>query len=254
MSFRSKDDFGDSKSNLIFLDLSDLLLLTKEELDKTLSRLPDLKLKSDILEEASNKKPYFPHSKSNILYTHKQSLKHLVSNSCLSKSSISTQICSSIPDSRISIPDSRISYINPLPQSMSHLNLNDFCGTEIDWKMLTLSRPSTKLEEDYMSKLVELYQFRHKTRIEDGYGFRKAVFRLSRHPPVMQYKPVSLMFDLKSSENTKRILIKEDTTYEAYARVAIETAPNHYSDQTLAAELLSSGNSLDFKLFSDQNL
>lgn len=254
MSFRLKDDLEDSKSNLIFLDLSDILLFTKEELDKTLSRLPDLKLKPDLLEEASNKKPYFPHSKSNILNINKQSLKHWVSNSCLSKPSLSTQTetqtCSSIPDSKTL-------YINPLPQSMIHLNLNDFCGTEIDWKMLTLSRPSTKLEEDYFSKLVELYQFRHKTRIEDGYGFRKAVFRLSRHPRVMQYKPVSLMFDsfdLKRSENTKRILIKEDTTYEAYARVAIETGPNHYSDQTLAAELLSSANSLDFKLFSDQNL
>jgi len=249
MSFRSKGDLEDSKSNLIFLDLSDLLLLTKEELDKTLSRLPDLKLKPDFLEEASNKKPYLPHLKSN-----KKSLKYLVSNSCLSKRSVSTEISAQICSS---IPDSNMLYINPIPQSMSNLNLNDFCGTEIDWKMLTLSRPSTKLEEDYFSKLVELYQFRHKTRIEDGYGFRKAVFRLSRHPPVMQYKPVSLMFDsfdLKSSENTKRIFIKEDTTYEAYARVAIETGPNHYSDQTLAAELLSSANSLDFKLFSDQNL
>lgn len=264
MAFRFKDDLEETRSNLVYLDYSELLVFTKSELDKALARLPDLRLKPDPLDAklVSNEPQtqagvsYFRSPRKSILAPPSASLQVPSSASLQVPSSASLSNLRSISSSASSSRCAKHHFADPVPPSMRHLNLNDFCGTEINWKMLTLSRPPTKLEEDYFSQLVKLYQLRHKTKIEDGHGFRKAVFRLSRHPRVLQYKPVNFAFDsfgFKCNEDRKSILIKEDTSYDAYARIPSETESNQHNEYNLtaAAEMLSSGETFDIKLFSN---
>lgn len=79
--------------------------------------------------------------------------------------------------------------------------------------MLTLARPPNKQEEMYYAKLVEMSKLHHKTKLEDGFGFRKAVFSQTRHPVVLRYnqmRNITTDFD--------RLDIEEDFDYDAYAR------------------------------------
>lgn len=43
-------------------------------------------------------------------------------------------------------------FMDPLPQEMKGLNIDDLANVSIDWKMLTTQRPKSKVEEDFFSK------------------------------------------------------------------------------------------------------
>ena len=45
---------------------------------------------------------------------------------------------------------------NPVPPSMRMVRIEDLSSVDINWRMLTLARPKTKLEEDIFSRLVQL--------------------------------------------------------------------------------------------------
>ncbi|KAI1285522.1 hypothetical protein HDE_12116 [Halotydeus destructor] len=104
---------------------------------------------------------------------------------------------------------------SPVPLSLRHLNMGHFAGTDIDWKMLTLARPPTKRHEMLFSRLVDLRKLHHKTKMEDGFGLRKAVFAVSRHPLVMRYGRSHVSLD--SGEGSGGVL-QGDFDYESYAR------------------------------------
>ncbi|KAK7083213.1 hypothetical protein SK128_011729 [Halocaridina rubra] len=47
-------------------------------------------------------------------------------------------------------------YVDPLPPSMQGLNMEEFYEVDIDWRMLTTARPTTRHEEEIFSRFVEM--------------------------------------------------------------------------------------------------
>ena len=43
-------------------------------------------------------------------------------------------------------------FADPCPASMRHVRIGDLSSVDINWKMLTLARPTTKIDEDIFSK------------------------------------------------------------------------------------------------------
>lgn len=43
-------------------------------------------------------------------------------------------------------------FMDPLPQEMRELSINDLANVAIDWKMLTTVRPKSKIEEEMFSR------------------------------------------------------------------------------------------------------
>eukprot|EP00090_Calanus_glacialis_P027315 TRINITY_DN43018_c0_g1_i1.p1 TRINITY_DN43018_c0_g1~~TRINITY_DN43018_c0_g1_i1.p1 ORF type:complete len:192 (+),score=46.49 TRINITY_DN43018_c0_g1_i1:130-705(+) len=55
-------------------------------------------------------------------------------------------------------------FANPCPPSMRQVRISDLSSVDINWKMLTLARPETKIEEEIFSKLVQLDKLRLASR------------------------------------------------------------------------------------------
>ena len=43
-------------------------------------------------------------------------------------------------------------FCEPCPQSMRHVRIGELSSVDINWKMLTLARPTSKIDEDIFSK------------------------------------------------------------------------------------------------------
>ena len=43
-------------------------------------------------------------------------------------------------------------FADPCPKSMRHVRIGDLSSVDINWKMLTLARPTSKIDEDIFSK------------------------------------------------------------------------------------------------------
>ena len=52
----------------------------------------------------------------------------------------------------ISVPPAPYQFADPCPQSMRHVRIGDLSSVDINWKMLTLARPATTIDEDIFSK------------------------------------------------------------------------------------------------------
>lgn len=85
--------------------------------------------------------------------------------------------------------DDHYPFADPMPESMARqVNINDLILTDIDWKMLTLARPSNSYEEEFFSKLVHLHRLRYRLRLNEGHETNKRnIFAVTRHPKVIQY-------------------------------------------------------------------
>jgi len=55
------------------------------------------------------------------------------------------------------------SYGDPIPPSMRSVRLEDLAAVDINWRMLTVCRPKTRLEEEIFSRVVELGKLRLST-------------------------------------------------------------------------------------------
>lgn len=53
---------------------------------------------------------------------------------------------------------------DPVPVSMRHVDIQELSQVDIEWRMLTLCRPSSKLEEDIFTRYVELAKLTRKSR------------------------------------------------------------------------------------------
>ena len=51
-------------------------------------------------------------------------------------------------------------FADPCPQSMRHVRIGDLSSVNINWKMLTLARPTTKIDENIFSKYSTVYTSR----------------------------------------------------------------------------------------------
>ena len=47
-------------------------------------------------------------------------------------------------------------FADPCPQSMRHVRIADLSSVDINWKMLTLARPNTMIDEDIFSKYFKI--------------------------------------------------------------------------------------------------
>ena len=51
-----------------------------------------------------------------------------------------------------SAPEIPYQFADPCPVSMREVNITDLSAVDINWKMLTLARPKTKVDEEIFSK------------------------------------------------------------------------------------------------------
>jgi len=73
------------------------------------------------------------------------------------------------------IANCRSGYPNPVPVAMQSVRILDLAQVDINWKMLTVARPSTKLDDEYFTKLVNLEKLRLETRRQAGFRTRRTV-------------------------------------------------------------------------------
>ena len=52
----------------------------------------------------------------------------------------------------ILVPPPPFQFSDPCPKSMRHVRIEDLSSVDINWKMLTLARPTSKIDEDIFSK------------------------------------------------------------------------------------------------------
>merc|ERR1711953_658131 len=64
----------------------------------------------------------------------------------------------------LSIREEEYEFVDPRPEEMKHVAMEDLSGVTIDWKMLTTSRPAKKMDENFFSQLVFLSRQTRKTR------------------------------------------------------------------------------------------
>ena len=50
------------------------------------------------------------------------------------------------------MPEIPYQFADPCPESMREVNIADLSAVDINWKMLTLARPKTKVDEEIFSK------------------------------------------------------------------------------------------------------
>ena len=220
---------------LHYVDFKDLLVFTQEDLDKEMEKLPDLKLRKDgesILHRRSSAGNLRSMMSQESLFSVSTEVggNHEYMGSLNRKRSRSTSIlsisrpCSSMsfrsffemsksPLSKTDTYEEEIfNYESPVPIGLRHLKMKDLIHTDIDWKMLTLSRPTKKQDIEFFSRLVELNKLHHKTKLEDGYGFRRAAFNVTRHPLILRYNRMRAL-----SDDLDALNIEGDFDYDSYA-------------------------------------
>ena len=62
-----------------------------------------------------------------------------------------------IQGQNIIVPPPPFQFSDPCPQSMRHVRIGELSSVDINWKMLTLARPTSKIDEDIFSKFVDLF-------------------------------------------------------------------------------------------------
>ena len=129
--------------------------------------------------------------------------------------------------------------------------MKDLIATDIDWKMLTMKRPVSKIDEEYFSRVVEMKRLEHKTKLEDGYGPRKNALKFTRHPRTL-YRYRSHDIDTMDFD------LVPDIDYESYARDdPDENQMNHDQVENaneLVAKLLGDDFSDNFTSGKDKEL
>lgn len=116
------DDFlSKKKESVTILDLSKAVANSKEEFRRLYDKVPDFKIKPEKVRvedlKLRDKKFKFKTGKKDFKFTKEV-----------------------------------YTFLDPLPQEMKNLNINDLANVSIDWKMLTTQRPKSKVEEDFFSR------------------------------------------------------------------------------------------------------
>ncbi|CAG9856955.1 unnamed protein product [Phyllotreta striolata] len=61
----------------------------------------------------------------------------------------------------------KYSFMDPLPNEMKNLKMEDLISVPIDWKMLTNLRPKSKTEEALYSRMIDLGKLQNKSRTQE---------------------------------------------------------------------------------------
>ncbi|CAG0895634.1 unnamed protein product [Cyprideis torosa] len=135
MALRLEDFIDKKKEGPSILDLSKTKISSREEFDKAFDKVPDFKIKPEKIRstDAKSHEGHFAFS----------APRHEI---------ISANQSSDFP------------FDNPIPPSMRAVRIEDLSAVDIHWRMLTLSRPKSKIEEDIFSRFVALDKMKRKTR------------------------------------------------------------------------------------------
>ena len=52
----------------------------------------------------------------------------------------------------LAIKEDEYEFVDPRPEEMKHVAMEDLSGVTIDWKMLTTARPAKKMDENFFSQ------------------------------------------------------------------------------------------------------
>ncbi|XP_022249171.1 uncharacterized protein LOC111087294 [Limulus polyphemus] len=190
--------------SLNFLDFSKLKIRTKEDLNSALWKLPELRLRQEQLSEKD------------ILGLHQ------------------------IRSSPIAALE-HYHFIDPIPLTMQNIKIRDLSQVDIDWKMLTLSRPQSKIDEDAFSRFIELDKLSVKTMLADGNVISKR--NVGTAGSFRSIKPSRSLLNVKScssgnrnkhnadeSEEEKEHETLQEFSYSFYEREAREEESRGSSD------------------------
>lgn len=116
------DDFlTKKKESVTILDLSKAVANTTEDFKRLLEKVPDFKMKPERVRpedlKLRDKKFKFKTGKRDFKFTKE-----------------------------------KYAFTDPLPVEMKNLNLDDLTNVPIEWKMLTMVRPKSKVEEDFFTR------------------------------------------------------------------------------------------------------
>ncbi|XP_076336032.1 uncharacterized protein LOC143239097 [Tachypleus tridentatus] len=119
-------------------------------------------------------------------------------------------------------------FTDPIPEAMRNIRIRDLSQVDIDWKMLTLARPLSKLEEDAFSRFIELDKLNVKTMAADSTSASRRNFSQDRifHPlkpkPGLNIKSYSHLkrnkFCFEDLEEEKEHAMNQEFTYSFYER------------------------------------
>lgn len=133
------DDFlTKKKESITILDLSKAVANSKEEFRRLYDKVPEFKTKPEKIRVEDLKM----HDKKFKFKTRKKDLK---------------------------VTKERYTFMDPLPQEMKNLVIDDLANVSIDWKMLTTSRPKSKVEEDFFSRYLFNHYFLRKQVSDEFY-------------------------------------------------------------------------------------
>lgn len=135
------------------------------------------------------------------------------------------------------IVNCRSGYPNPIPVAMQSVRILDLAQVDINWKMLTVARPSTKLDDEYFTKLVNLEKLRLQTRRQAGprtrrtFGFLggitvRRIIRTNRSGVTEIRLPACLQCGVELCDSTNCVKF----SYEDFLRQSMEATDEDKKD------------------------
>lgn len=252
------------RASLHYVDLSDLVVFTKEDLARELNKIPELKLRADddgILsrQECLKRMPSL-----NIkdttgddvnLSSSTSHSKHRRRSSALSIVSSASRSTSPVADAKqfnsfyqlsqqLSKMDTKANSLypfdNPIPPALRSIEVKDLIYTDIDWKMLTSIRPESKTDEDFFTRFIECARLHEKLKLTE---FNKTKDREARQSKLgLKFKSTDL------SEELMNLHISTDYNYDDYARENVD------EDGEIANDAQENANELVAKLLGETPL
>ncbi|KAJ6635749.1 hypothetical protein Bhyg_14335 [Pseudolycoriella hygida] len=115
-------------------------------------------------------------------------------------------------------------YLDPIPVEMRQVVIMELCAVPIDWKMLTILRPKSKVEEDYFSKIVEIGKLQLKTELKDkrDYALNPAIKKVKNKSGVVESRVLTCPECNEEYCNGRGCC---DFSYDLYTRVVPKPPP-----------------------------
>lgn len=262
-TLKNKEVDEKRRASLHYVDLSDLVVFSKEDLTRELSKIPELKLRVDddgILSRQECLKR-MPSLNINNNASEDANLSSIPSHSKHRRRSSALSIVSSVSRSTSPVSDSKqfnsfyqlsqqlskldtnagslYPFDNPIPPALRSIEVKDLIYTDIDWKMLTSIRPENKTEEDFFTRFIECARLHEKLKVTE---FNKKDREARQSKLGLKFKSTDL------SEELMNLHLSTDYNYDDYARENID------EDGEIANDAQENANELVAKLLGETSL
>merc|ERR1711879_548348 len=145
--YQLEDILNKKKPPPSILDMHNVKIENEEDFKKAVEKIPDYKVKAEKKEVTM------------------ETLSHQENNG-IEMTKFPEDQKNQSQDLLINPPE--YDFANPCPLSMRQVRISDLSSVDINWRMLTLARPESKIEEEIFSKLVHLDKLRLATRREES--------------------------------------------------------------------------------------